>query len=104
MSLEAIQFLAEAEEKARQMKAAASASAKKRVADARLAGEEALENALKKAETEVEELFAAANDKAMKSAHELSGKNEAGKAEMRAAAEAKMAEAVSFIVERIVKS
>ncbi len=104
MSLEAMQFLAEAEEKVRQMKAASVAAAKKRVADARLAGESMLDEAVKKADREIELMSAKADEEAKKSAHELAGKNEAGKAGMRAAAEANMAQAVSFIVERIVKS
>ena len=104
MSLEAMQFLAAAEENVRQMKASSAAAAKKRIADTRLAGEAMLEEAMKKAERELDELSAAANEEAKKSAHELAAKNEASKSGMRAAAETKMAEAVSFIVERIVKS
>ena len=104
MSLEAMQFLAAAEDQVRQMKAASAASAKKRIADTRLAGEALLEEAMKKAERELDELSAAANEEAKKSAHELAAKNEAGKSEMEAAAHAKMDQAVAFIVERIVKS
>ena len=104
MSLEAMQFLAAAEENVRQMKASSAAAAKKRIADARIAGEAMLDEAVKKAERELDELSAAANEEAKKSAHELAAKNEASKSEMRAAAETRMAEAVSFIVERIVKS
>lgn len=104
MSLEAMQFLAAAEENVKQMKASSAAAAKKRIADARLAGEAMLEEAVKKAERELDELSAAANEEAKKSAHELAAKNEASKSVMRAAAEANMAQAVSFIVERIVKS
>ena len=104
MSLEAMQFLAAAEENVKQMKASSAAAAIMRIADTRLAGEAMLEEAVKKAERELDELSAAANEKPKKSAHELAAKNEASKSEMRAAAEAKMAEAVSFIVERIVKS
>ena len=104
MSLEAMQFLAAAEENVKQMKASSAAAAKKRIADARIAGEAMLDEAVKKAERELDELSAAANEEAKKSAHELAAKNEASKSEMRAAAETRMAEAVSFIVERIVKS
>ena len=104
MSLEAMQFLAAAEENVKQMKASSAAAAKKRIADARIAGEAMLEEAVNKAERELDELSAAANEEAKKSAHELAAKNEASKSEMRAAAETRMAEAVSFIVERIVKS
>jgi len=104
VSLEAMQYLAAAEENVKQMKASSAAAAKKRIADTRLAGEAMLEEAVKKAERELDELSAAANEEAKKSAHELAAKNEASKSEMRAAAETKMAEAVSFIVERIVKS
>ncbi len=104
MSLEAMQFLAAAEENVKQMKSSSAAAAKKRIADARLAGEAMLAEAVKKAERELDELDAAANEEAKKSAHELAEKNEAGKSAMRAAAEVKMPEAVAFIVERIVNS
>jgi len=104
VSLEAMQYLAAAEEKVRQMKAASAAAAKKRIADARVAGEAMLEEAEKKAQREIEELFVSASEEARKSAQSLAEKKEADKAGMKAAAEAKMPEAVSFIVERIVKS
>ena len=104
MSLEAMQFLAQAEEKIRLMKAEAAAEAKKRIADAKLAGEATLAEAVKKAQRELDELSEEANDKAKQSAHELAARNEAGKAGMRATAEANMSKAVGFIVERIVNS
>ena len=104
MSLEAMQILAQAEEKVRLMKAESAAAAKKRIADAKLAGEAMLAEAVKNADGELDRLSEEANNKARQSAHELAAKNEASKSEMRAAAETKMAEAVSFIVERIVKS
>ncbi len=99
-----MQYLAEAEEKIRQMKAAALAAAKKRVSDARLNGETMLDEALKKADREIEPMYAKADEEAKMSASSLAGKSESDKAGMRAAAEQKMPEAVSFIVERIVKS
>ena len=104
MSLEAMQYLAAAEEKVRQLKAASAAAAKKRIADARIASEAMQEEAEKKAQREIDELFAAATEEAKKNAQALAEKNEGGKSAMRAAAEGKMSEAVSFIVERIVKS
>lgn len=104
MSLEAIQFLAQAEEKARQMKSAAAAEAKERVADAHLRGEAMLDEAVKRAERELAELDECADSEARKNARELAEKNEANKAAMRTAARERMDEAISFIVERIVKS
>lgn len=104
MSLEAMQVIVAAEENARQQKASSAAAAKKRIADARIAGEAMVAEAEKRAQHEIEELFADVNSRSTALARELADKNEAGKAALRAAAESKMPEAVSFIVERIVKS
>lgn len=104
MSLEAIQLIAEAEERARKMKSDCAAAAKKRVADARAAGEAALAQAEKKADAELEAMFAETAENAKKNAHEQYEKNQISRAQMRESAEAKMPEAVSFIVERIVSS
>ena len=104
MSLEAMQILAQAEEKVRLMKAESAAAAKKRIADAKLAGEAMLAEAVKNADGELDRLSEEANNKARQSAHELAAKNEAGKTAMRAAAHANMDKAVAFIVERIVNS
>ena len=60
MSLEAMQFLAEAEEKVKQMKLSSAAAAKKRLANARLAGEAMLDEALRKARNELDALTALA--------------------------------------------
>ena len=75
MSLEAMQLLAAAEEEVKQMKIHAAAAAKKRIADAHLAGEAMLEEAVEKAKRELSELSAAANEEAKKSAQELAAKN-----------------------------
>ena len=104
MSLEAMQVIAEAEEKVRQMKASSAAAAKKRIADARIAGDNLVEEAVKKAQREIEELLSQVSREATDGAKELAQKSEADKAAMRAAAESRMPEAVSFIVERIVKN
>ena len=104
MSLEAMQILAQAEEKVRLMKAESAAAAKKRIADAKLAGEAMLADAVKNAERELDELSREANDEAKRSAQELAARNEAGKAGMKATAESNMDKAVAFIVERIVNS
>ncbi len=103
MSLEAMQLLAQAEEKVKQMKTESAAAAKKRIADTRQAGEAMLAEAVKKADRELDELSEKANQQAKDSAHELASRNEASKSAMRATAETNMDKAVSFIVERIVK-
>ena len=68
MSLEAIRFLSETEEKARQMKAAAAANAKKQVADARVAGEIMIEDALREAEARVAAMNADVTSRSLESA------------------------------------
>ena len=103
MSLEAIRFLSETEEKARQMKAAAAANAKKQVADARVAGETMIEKALQEAEEKLEAMNAAATSQSLESAENLARENEAAKAKMGQRAQDNMPEAIAFIVERIVK-
>ena len=103
MSLEAIRFLSETEEKARQMKAAAAANAKKQVAEARLAGENMMEEALRDAEAKLEAMNSAVVSEALDSAENLARENEAAKARMNERAQEKMPEAIAFIVERIVK-
>ena len=102
MSLEAIQFLTQTEEKARHMKAEAAAAAKKRIADARMDGETMLEEALKKAEAELDAISAALAEEAEKNALELEQRNRDLRLQMEAAAKDKMTEAVDLIVERIV--
>jgi len=104
VSLEAMQILVQAEEKVRVMKAESAAAAKKRIADAKLAGEATLAEAVKKAQRELDRLSEEADDKAKQSAHELAARNEASKAGMKAAAQSKMDQAVAFIVERIVNN
>ncbi len=103
MYIESIVSISEAEERVRRMKAEAAASAKKRVADARTAGEAMLVEATKKAEAEIAEMGRAADEQAMASARSLADSGENKKAVMRARAEKRMAEAVALIVERIVK-
>ena len=104
MSLEAMQYLAAEEERVRQMKAAAAAAAKKRIAETRAAGEAMLEEAEARARRELAELNSASEKEAGASARSLAEETGSRRAAMRAAAEGKMPEAVSFIVERIVKS
>lgn len=103
MSLEAIRFLSETEEKARQMKAAAAANAKKQVADARVAGEIMIEDALREAEARLAAMNADVTSQSLESAEKLARENEAAKAEMGRRAQENMPEAIAFIVERIVK-
>ena len=64
----------------------------------------AVEAAEKKARDELAELSGKADEKALESAKALAAENERQKAELRSRAEARMEQAVSLIVERIVNS
>lgn len=104
MSFEAMETLAAAEEKVRQMLADAATASKQRIADARSEGERILADALKGAENELAELNRQADAKAKADVMELAGNNENRKAALRARAEARADKAAAFIVERIVSS
>ena len=103
MYIESIVSVSETEERMRRLKAEAAANAKKRVNEARKAGEEMLAEAMKRAESEVQEMGRTADAEAMASARNLADSGETKKAVMRARAEKHMPEAVALIVERIVK-
>lgn len=104
MSLEAITTITEVEEKVKQMKADASAGAKRAIAEAQANGEEAIASAVKKAEAEIAELMRKAEEKARADASGLAENNENKKAAMRARADARLDKAAELIVERIVNS
>ena len=103
MYIESIVSVSETEERMRRLKAEAAANAKKRVNEARKAGEEMLAEAMKRAESEVQEMGRTADAEAMASARSLADNGETKKAVMRARAEKHMPDAVALIVERIVK-
>ncbi|MBE7017471.1 MAG: hypothetical protein E7420_04865 [Ruminococcaceae bacterium] len=102
MSLEAIQLISEAEERSRRMKSESLAEAKKRVADAHAKGEALLYEAERTAEAELEALYNTATKDAASAAEKRAEEGIAMEKRMKALAEQKMEEAVSFIVERIV--
>ena len=64
----------------------------------------AVEAAAAKADSELNELRRQADDRARSDARELSGETENSKAALRAKAEARLDQAASLVVERIVKS
>ena len=104
MSLEAIKTITEAEEAARRLKAEAAAEAKRMIGEAKAAGQEALDAAEKKANEELRELRAKADEKATADAKELAAGTENKKAAMRVKAESRLDKAAQLIVERIVLS
>ena len=104
MSLEAIKTISGAEDTARNIKAEAGLNAKKAIADTEAAGAAAIKAATTKAEEELRELAAQAEEKARKQAEELVQTTENTKAAMRTNAEAKLEQAASLVVERIVNS
>lgn len=104
MSLEAIKTITEAEEAARRLKTEAAADAKRMVGEARAAGQAALDAAEKKANEELRELKAKADEKATADAKELAASTENKKAAMQVKAEARLDKAAQLIVERIVNS
>lgn len=104
MSFEAITSIAGAEAEAKNAVSAAEVKAKQMLADAQSAGKLAVETACAKAETELLELNRQAGDKARASAEQLSSEMESRKAALHARAEARLGEAATLVVERIVNS
>lgn len=102
MSLEALDTIALAEEKARQIKAAAAAEAKKAVQEAEEAVKLMIAAANGKAEAEIKQLVRKADEKAKEDAGALASNTRNREAAMKARAERKMDEVVDGIVERIV--
>lgn len=102
MSLEALDTIALAEEKARQIRAAAVTEAKRSVQEAEDAVTVMIAAADGKAEDELKELIRKADEKAKEDAGVLASNTRNKEAAMRAKAERRMDEVVDGIVERIV--
>ena len=103
MALEAMDAIAVAEEKARQIKLVAAQDGKKALQEAERAAQIVLAAAEAKADAEVKALQHKADEKATVDAQVLASNTRNRKAAMKARAERKMDEAVSKVVERIVK-
>ena len=104
MSQEAIGIIAQAEEKARSIKADAAAEARRMINQAQAAGKLAVEAAGKKATDELHELVKKADEKATADAVALAASTENKKAGMRVRAEHRLDDASRIIAERIVSS
>ena len=102
MSLEALDTIALAEEKARQIRAAAQAEAKKAIQEAETAVTVIIAAADGKADAEVKDIIRKADEKAKEDAGVLASNTRNRQAAMKARAERKMDEVVDKIVERIV--
>lgn len=102
MALEAIKAIHESEETAKAAKAEGAARARKMLADAETDGKAAVETAREKARQELAVLRVQAADKAREDAEALVRKTENRKAGMAVHADRKTAEAVKYVVERIV--
>lgn len=103
MALEAMDAIAVAEEKARQIKLVAAQDSKKALREAEQAAQVVLAAAEAKADAEIKALQHKADEKATVDAQVLASNTRNRKAAMKARAERKMDEAVSKVVERIVK-
>lgn len=104
MSLEAIKQVTQTEADTKQRKVDAAAAAKKLVADAERAGQDAVQNARAEAEAKAKELMSQAEANAAQRAVEIAAQAEAECAALRNAAEGKLEEAAALIVRRVVSS
>ena len=102
MSFEAIESVTAAEAEAKASIAAAEAKARQLLADAEAAGKAAVEAAAAKADSEIQELRRRTEEKSAAENRELAGTLEGRKAQLRAQAEPRLADAAALIVERIV--
>ena len=102
MSLEALDTIALAEEKARQIRAAAGTEAKKALREAEEAAAALIAEAEARADTEIREMTRKADEKAKEEASGLASTTRNREAAMQARAERKMDEVAVRIVERIV--
>lgn len=102
MSLKALETIALAEEKARQIRAAAAAEAKKSVEEAEAAVELLIGAAEVKADGEIRELVRRADEKAREDAGALAASTRNRQAAMQAHADRIMDSVAGKIVERIV--
>ena len=103
MALEALDTIALAEEKARQIRAAAGTEAKKSLQEAEAAVAAMIADAESKADSEIRDLTRKADEKAKEDAVALAATTRNREATMRARADRKMEKVVAGIVERIVK-
>ncbi|MGM9614639.1 MAG: hypothetical protein ACI3W7_03785 [Oscillospiraceae bacterium] len=102
MSLEVLDTIALAEEKARQIRAAAGTEAKKTMKEAEDAVAAMIAEAEEKADAEIRELIRKADEKAKEDAATLASNTRNREAAMQARADRKMDQVVNGIVERIV--
>lgn len=102
MSMEALDTIALAEEKARQIRAAAAAEARKAVQEAEDAVTVMIAAADGKADAELKELTRKADEKAKEDAGVLASNTRNREAAMKAKADGRMDQVVDGIVERIV--
>ena len=104
MSFEAITTVREAEARAKQIKLEATQAAAEAIEAAELDGKAAVEAALDKAREELRTLRSKSDEKATQDAETLAATTKDREAVMRSRAEAKLDQAASLIVERIVNS
>ena len=104
MSLEAIQLVTQAETEAKQRKIQAAADAKKVVANAELAGKQALQRACTQAEAEAKELMAQAEKRSAARAVEIAAQSKQDCAALCSVAESRLEEAAALIVRRVVSN
>jgi len=104
MPIEVINAISEAEEKAKTAKAEAMALSKKLIAEAEESGKLVVENAKKKAEDEIRDLWRKAGDKAKEEALELARNTENRKATLSVKADSRADKAVNLVIERIVNN
>ena len=102
MSLEALDTISVAEEKARQIRAAAGTEAKNILRQAEEAAAAMLADAQSQAEEENREAIRRVDDRARGEAQELAASTRNREAAMKARAENRMDEVVDMLVERIV--
>ena len=104
MSFEAINTVREAEERAKQIKLEATQAAAEAIEAAERDGKEAVEAALSKAREELKSLRSKTDEEATQEAEALAATTKNREATMRTRAEARLDQAASLIVERIVNS
>lgn len=102
MSIDAITLVSEAETDAHRLQLEATADGKRRLAEAQQEGEETIKTALQKAAAELTEYRNEAGKLADEAVRKFCAETEEQKKALRAAAEAKLADAADMIVERIV--
>ncbi len=102
MSLEAVQKVAESEQKAMQRKNEAIDSAKKLVADAERAGKDRVAAARAAAEAEAKQMMAQAEEKAHTHTETVMEETRRSCDDLRRTAEGKLEDAAALIIRRVV--